>query len=67
MGLLLSILVAILILVVIYVVIQRLGAIFSVDAKIMQVVQLIFMVIALIFILRIIGVWGGGPYVIWGR
>ena len=36
------------------------------NAKIMQVINLIFMVIALILILRIIGVWGGGPYMVWG-
>jgi len=65
MDVLLSLLITLLILVVIYVVIIKCCAIFEVDAKIVGVIKLIFMVIALIVLLRVFGIWGGGPYYVW--
>lgn len=62
---LLSALLALLILAVVYFIFMKILTAFGAGEPIMTILQCIFIVIALIVLLRVFGVLGGAPYVIW--
>lgn len=67
MDVLLSLLITLLILAVFFYVVQWLIGTLGLPEPVGKIVQVIFVLIALIILLRIVGVWGGGPYLYWHR
>ena len=67
MDVLLSLLITLLILAIFFWVVQWIMGLIGAPEPIGKIVQVIFVLIALILLLRVVGIWGGGPYLYWHR
>jgi hypothetical protein len=65
MDVLLSLLVTLIVLAIFFWIVQAIVGLIGLPEPIGKIVQVVFLLICLIVCLRVLGVWGGGPYVYW--
>lgn len=65
MDLLISLVITLVVLGIVFWIVQMIVGTMGLAEPIPKIIQVLFLLIVLIVCLRVLGVWGGGPYLYW--